>query len=86
MNFVAKYQQILSTYLPISNSNGDQINDPYDLEVGSLHYIVTSITNEFQPNEIEDLRLCRRIRNLLAHNRIVPYADVRKLMCERKEI
>lgn len=86
MNFVAKHQLILSKHLPINNSNGDQVNDPYDLEVGSLHYIVTSATNEFQPSEIEDLRLCRRIRNLLAHNRIVPYADVRKLMCEGKEM
>ena len=34
----------------------------------------------FTAEEIEDLRLCRRVRNLLAHNKIVPYADVRKLL------
>lgn len=86
MDFVTKHQGVLGKYLPISNSNGDQVNDPYDLEVGSLHYIVTSATAEFQTAEIEDLRLCRRVRNLLAHNRIVPYADVRKLMSEGKEV
>lgn len=81
MDFVAKHQAALARHLPISNSNGDRINDPCDLEVGSLCYIVTSASKEFHSDEIEDLRLCRKVRNLLAHNKIVPYADVRKLMC-----
>ena len=80
MDFVAKYESALARHLPISNSNGDRISDPCDLEVGSLCYIASSANKEFTAEEIEDLRLCRRVRNLLAHNKIVPYADVRKLL------
>lgn len=80
MNFVTKYKAALAKHLPISNSNGDRVNDPFDLEVGSLCYIVTSAGKEFQSEEVEALKLCRKVRNLLAHNKVVPYEDVRKIM------
>lgn len=80
MNFVTMHKASLERHLPISNSNGDRVTDPFDLEVGSLCYIVTSAGREFQPEEVDALRLCRRVRNLLAHNKVVPYEDVRKIM------
>lgn len=80
MNFVTKHRAELKKHLPISNSNGDRVNDPFDLEVGSLCYIVTSAGKVFQPEEVETLKLCRKVRNLLAHNKVVPYEDVRKIM------
>ena len=80
MSFVTNHKAVLARHLPISNSNGDRVNDPFDLEVGSLCYIVTSASKEFQPEEVEALKLCRKVRNLLAHNKVVPYEDVRKIM------
>ena len=82
MDFVTKHKVALARHLPISNSNGDRVTDPFDLEVGSLCYIVTSAGKEFHSDEVDDLRLCRKVRNLLAHNKVVPYADVRRLLCE----
>lgn len=82
MDFVTKYKVALERHLPISNSNGDRVTDPFDLEVGSLCYIVTSAGKDFHSDEVDDLRLCRKVRNLLAHNKVVPYADVRRLLCE----
>ena len=80
MGFVTNRKAELARHLPISNSNGDRVTDPFDLEVGSLCYIVTSAGKEFQTDEVDNLRLCRKVRNLLAHNKVVPYSDVRRLM------
>lgn len=80
MNVVSKHENELSTYLPITNSNGDAVEDPYDLEIGSLYYIVSTHGKSFEPSESETIKFCRKVRNLLAHNRFVPCEDVRKVM------
>lgn len=80
MDFVTRYETQLSRHLPISNSNGDRVTDPYDLEIGALSYIVSSADRDFTPAEAEKIRLCRRVRNLLAHNKPIPYGDVVKVV------
>lgn len=80
MDFVAKYSDELSSHLPIYNSNGDKITDPCDLEIGPLCYVVSCCGKIFSPAEDAALRLSRKVRNQLAHNKIVPYDDIRKLM------
>lgn len=80
MSFISKNEIDLARHLPISNSNGDRVTDPRDLEFGSLYYIVSSASNSFQPTDMEAIRLCRKTRNLLAHNRMVPYADIQTLL------
>lgn len=80
MNFISKNETELARHLPINNSNGDRVTDPRDLEIGALYYIVSSASKSFEPAEIELIRICRKARNLLAHNRFVPYTDIRTLM------
>lgn len=80
MSFVVKHRSDLAKHLPISNSNGDRVTDPFDLELGALCYISGTGGKEFSPEEIERLRLCRKVRNLLAHNKVVPHEDVRKIL------
>lgn len=80
MHFVGKYEAALSKHLPINNSNGDRISDPYDLEIGSIHYIIETAEKEFPAAEAENIRLCRKARNLLAHNKPLPYTDVLKIV------
>ena len=75
MDFVKKHEENLRAELPISNSNGETITDPKDLEIGALYAIVTS-ARSYSPDEVENIRLCRRVRNLLAHNKTVPYNEV----------
>lgn len=80
MRFVVNNKDLLARNLPITNSNGDRVTDPFDLELGSLCYITGTGSKEFKPGEVEHLRLCRKVRNLLAHNKVVPYEDVRRIM------
>lgn len=79
MRFIARNKSELARHLPISNSNGDQVTDPCDLEIGALYYIVSSAGTAFAPAEVDAIKLCRKVRNLLAHNKVVPLEDVRKV-------
>ena len=81
MDFVMKHKNVLAKYLPISNSNGDRVVDPFDLELGALCYITGLGSKEFTTEDVEYLRQCRKVRNLLAHNKVVPYEDVRRIIC-----
>ena len=78
-DFIAAHETELARHLPISNSNGDRITDPHDLEIGSIQYIVSNSKTGFSPSDVEMVKLCRKARNLLAHNRIVPCQDIRTL-------
>lgn len=80
VGFVSKYGEYLSRQLPISNSNGDRITDPFDLEIGAICFVMGKCGRIFQPLEEENIRLCRKVRNLLAHNKPLPYADARKVL------
>ena len=74
--FIERHQEELARYLPITNSNGDQVTEPADLELGSLFFVVTTAMYVFSPADVERIRLCRGVRNELAHNKPVPYEDV----------
>ena len=80
LNFITKYGVELLRYLPINNNNGDRIDEPCDLEIGPLYYIVTHSDGNFRRTEVDELRICRNARNLLAHNRLVPYSDVKSIL------
>ena len=79
MNFIRKNDIELARHLPISNSNGDRVTDPCDLEIGALYYIVSSVSKVFRASDVDAIRLCRKVRNLLAHNKIVPLDDAQKV-------
>ena len=75
-DFITRHEKELSRYLPIHNSNGDVVTEPSDLELGSLFYVVNTASYAFSEQELETVSLCRNVRNLLAHNKPVPYGDV----------
>lgn len=79
MRFIGKNETELARHLPISNSNGDRVTDPRDLEIGALYYIVSSASKVFATSDVDAIRLCRKVRNLLAHNKFVPLDDVQKI-------
>lgn len=80
LDFITTHERTLKKRLPISNSNGDRITDPYDLEIGPLNYIVSSAAREFSPDEAAAVKLLAKTRNLLAHNKIVPYQSVKSIL------
>lgn len=79
-DFIRKNERELARHLPITNSNGDRITDPRDLEIGSLWHIVRSAGKTFTTSDAETVRLCRKVRNLLAHNKFVPVEDVHNVL------
>lgn len=80
MEFVTRHRSALARHLPINNSNGDRITDPCDLEIGALYYITHAVNTDFTAEEQEQIKFCRKVRNLLAHNKLVPYDDVRAVL------
>lgn len=79
MRFITSNKTELARHLPISNSNGDRVTDPCDLEIGALCYIVSSSSKAFSTDDIDAIKLCRKVRNLLAHNKVVPLDEVSKV-------
>ncbi len=80
MGFIGRHQAQLSRRLPVTNSFGEKITETCDLELADLCHIVNQAGSNIPTNEAEAIRLCRRIRNLLAHNNLVSYEDVQKLL------
>lgn len=77
---VTNHEEQLRKFLPIKNSNGETITEPFDLELGGLNYIMSYTPNPFTAEEAEHLRVCREVRNVIAHNRPVPFDDVARVM------
>lgn len=80
MGFIEKHKDVLARYLPISNSNGEKVTDPCDLEIGALHHIVHNANKVFSPADVETIKLCRNVRNLLAHNKPVSLGEAKKVL------
>lgn len=77
VDFISRHGDELEQLLPISNSNGDVIQEISDLEIGPLHYIVSNKSrNLFSQEDADKIRLCRNVRNKLAHNQIPAFADI----------
>lgn len=70
-DLVTKYEAELRRFLPIRNSNGEKVEEPFDLELGSLLYIAVQ-NQPFTKAEYDQLKLCRSVRNKLAHNQAIP--------------
>lgn len=80
MEFISRHEGTLSYHLPISDSNGQEITTPRDLEIGTLWHLVTKRAKGFTPAQTEQVTLCRNVRNKLAHLDPVPYEDALKVL------
>lgn len=70
-DLISKHEDDLRIFLPITNSNGEKVSEPYDLEIGTLFFIAVQHSQIFSKTEYDQLKLCRTVRNKLAHNQIV---------------
>lgn len=80
MGFIREHHGRLMEHMPVTNSGGEEITDPRELEVGALYHIAFRHLRDLSREQGQLLRLCRRVRNQLAHNKPVPYEDVRELL------
>lgn len=77
---IAKYETDLQKYLPVENSLGEKVEKPSELELGVLYFMTQSnkaVSHVFAEAECSALELCRKVRNMLAHNEAVAFDDVR---------
>lgn len=73
-----KYYE-LKHFLPISNSLGEMVDNPNDLEIGTMYHIFGQHSNCISEDDFEWLKRCRNARNLLAHNDIVDFRELTEL-------
>ena len=77
---IMRHEEQLRNCLPIKNSNGETITEPYELELGGLCHIITNGMHIFYGDEIDRLRVCKKVRNLIAHNRSIEFEDVKRIL------
>ncbi len=82
LGYIRANEDRLRAWLPTPAENGAQINDPYDLEFGNLFYMTRRGDTAFTRQETEQITLCRDVRNLLAHNELVPCDKALRLLAE----
>lgn len=78
--YIQEHHARLKSWLPVTGENGQEITDPYDLEYGNLFFLTRRDDTTFSSAEAETIRFYRDIRNLLAHNTLVPCEKVLKFL------
>lgn len=78
--YICRYQELLAQHLPIRNIGGELIDNPYDLEIGPLSYLIRyqCLLQNLEGNEV--IHLCAAIRNRIAHNKPVDPETLKVLM------
>ena len=77
--FICRHRDAIAQHLPIRNIGGELIDDPYDLEIGPLNYLVRyqPLLQTLEGSEL--IRLCAAVRNQIAHNKPVQPETLRVL-------
>jgi len=66
-SFVERYARGISQNLPLRGSAYEEIEEPQDVELGLLFYLVKGCSLHVHPDEYDRLELFRNARNRLAH-------------------
>lgn len=80
LQYIQDHRQKLEAWLPMTAENGAKIENPDDLEFGHLYYLTRQVYTRFDCDEVQNIALCRDIRNRLAHNVVVPCEKVQRLL------
>lgn len=77
--FAKKYWTELMPYLPIRSVEGELIDDPMELEVGHINYLLRNKGQLRNLPGADSIPLCAMVRNKIAHNQQIPYATLATL-------
>lgn len=78
--FVKRYYEKIQKRLPISNSNGERILDPDELEIGTLLFMAAEGDLLISKKEHDRLHQFREARNTLAHMKKMEEQDVERVL------
>ncbi len=81
--FITQYLKVIESSLPIHNSNGEVVENPYDIEIGTLLYMVSSGIVSVNTKEQNELQMYRTARNKLAHLDILDLETVETILKRR---
>ncbi len=86
VNFVDKYSRLIQDCLPVEQF-GEVIEDPHEVELGTLIYLLSSKYEEDEENRLvisykdyENLHLLHKTRNKLAHVKCCSNSEIRILL------
>lgn len=77
--FIEKYENEIKKILPVNNSIEELVTEPFELELSTLFFVVNHNKIIVTDDDRNNLKICREIRNKLAHNEIVSGKEIRKL-------
>lgn len=77
--FIEKYVNEIQKILPVKNSIDELVTEPFELELSTLFYIVNQNWIIASEDDRNNLRICREIRNKLAHNETVDGKAIKTL-------
>lgn len=78
-DFVSRNLESIDRMLPISSSNGEQFTRPYDVEIGTLYYMVCNRDIELSTEEYKRLKCFKEARNKLAHLDVLSVREIEEL-------
>lgn len=81
LNFIKTHESIIRKNLPIVNSLNEKVEEPNELELSGLCSVSRSYMSGFTETEKSMLLKYRNYRNKLAHNGIIDWQDVEKILC-----
>lgn len=78
--FVKRYIRAIKNILPISNSYGEKVTIPEDVEIGTLFYLVGRGDIVISSTEYDELERYRNARNRLAHMNVLENEEVEAIL------
>ena len=78
-NFVSRYDSAIRAELPIRSTYGEVINEPWDVEIGTLVYMAARRKLMLDSTEYERLSRYREARNKLSHLNILSIEEIMAL-------
>ena len=80
MKFIGKHKEEIAKALPITNAFGEVIENPEDVEVGTLVYMIGKGVLGVSKKEVEEVKKYREARNKLAHLEVLELAVVDEIL------
>lgn len=77
---ISSYSGIITRELPIRNGYGQSINEPEEVEIGVLYYLIGKSSLKISEKEYMELENYRNARNCLAHMRILELSNIEQIL------
>lgn len=78
--FISENYSQIDYFLPMENNNRELISEPYELEIGTLKFISDKKSLGISDKEKDEINFFHMARNKLAHNKILSYDEVKKIL------